>query len=168
MALAPSSLILANNFLPLNEALSTTNMKVQTDTATIVFYDLSCLKHRLQDRCDWWSDPKLEIEEINSGNAVFIGIGTDGVVSVDISESFPLDEFLVFNIKNESGTFFLGGGENVSGEDLEPDTDDGVFLEYKPGNYKVVAWVQKGELFLNIAITKEAAKNEYASSPKVA
>ena len=36
---------------------------VQTNTATIVIYDLMSLKHRLIDDVDWWSLPEDEVEE---------------------------------------------------------------------------------------------------------
>ncbi|WP_299775895.1 DUF6386 family protein [uncultured Pseudoteredinibacter sp.] len=142
-------------------------MRVQTDTATILLYDLACLKHRLSDACDWWSIPRKEIEEINSGNVIFIGTGCDGVFEIEITEDTPPEKAISFTIKNKSGKFFLGGGECVSGEDLEPDEDDGIFLDYPPGNYQVTAWEGEGKCILNISLTSKQAVNSYASSPKI-
>jgi len=39
-------------------------ISIQTDTATLVIYDLMSLKHRINDDVDWWSLPEDELEEI--------------------------------------------------------------------------------------------------------
>jgi len=145
-------------------------MNIQTDTATIVIYDLDCLKHCLEDDCDWWSIPRKELKEINSGNVLFIGTGSDGVFEVNISDQLPQNEKILIqaNIKNLSGTFFFGGGECVSGEELEPDEHDGNFIDYPKGVYCISAWISNGALMLHFAPIKTEAINEFTSSPRIA
>ena len=59
-------------------------ISIQTDTATLVIYDLMSLKHRINDDADWWSLPEDEVEEINKGNVLFLNLGDDGNYKVDI------------------------------------------------------------------------------------
>lgn len=47
----------------------------QTNTATVVIYDLVSLKHRVNDDADWWSFPEDEVVEINKGNVLFLNVG---------------------------------------------------------------------------------------------
>ncbi|MBK4561781.1 hypothetical protein JJP84_24765, partial [Enterobacter hormaechei] len=54
------------------------SINIQTDTATLVIYDLMSLKHRINDDADWWSLPEDEVEEINKGNVLFLNVGDDG------------------------------------------------------------------------------------------
>ena len=39
------------------------SINIQTDTATLVIYDLMSLKHRINDDADWWSLPENKVEE---------------------------------------------------------------------------------------------------------
>ncbi|MEH5133903.1 DUF6386 family protein, partial [Enterobacter hormaechei] len=56
----------------------------QTNTATVVIYDLVSLKHRVNDDADWWSLPEDEVVEINKGNVLFLNVGDDGTYKVYI------------------------------------------------------------------------------------
>ena len=60
------------------------SIHVQTDTATLVIYDLMSLKHRIDNDADWWSLPEVEIEEINKGNVLFLNLGEDGTYKIHI------------------------------------------------------------------------------------
>lgn len=40
-------------------------LSIQTNTVTLVFYDLISLNRRINDDTDWWSLPEDEIEEEN-------------------------------------------------------------------------------------------------------
>ncbi|CAI0715341.1 MULTISPECIES: DUF6386 family protein [Serratia] len=110
-----------------------------TDTATLVIYDLSSLKHRVSDSPDWWSIPEDEIDEINKGNVLFLNLGDDGNYVVKIIDEINggRDSFFL-NVP--SGDVFIGAGEDVSGGDLEPDGSDcmaGIMIKLPPGGYEV-------------------------------
>jgi len=115
------------------------SIHVQTNTATLVIYDLMSLKHRIDNDADWWSLPEVEIEEINKGNVLFLNLGEDGTYKIHIKNN--VDEYvgaLFLNVP--SGKVFIGAGEDVTGGDLEPDDSDaisGEFIILEPGSYKV-------------------------------
>ena len=114
-------------------------ISIQTDTATLVIYDLMSLKHRINDDADWWSLPEDEVEEINKGNVLLLNLGDDGVYKVHIKND--VDEYtgsLFLNVP--SGKVFIGAGEDVTGGELEPDDSDvisGEFITLKPDSYNV-------------------------------
>ncbi|MFP7605903.1 MULTISPECIES: DUF6386 family protein [Serratia] len=110
-----------------------------TDTATLVIYDLSSLKHRVSDSPDWWSIPEDEIDEINKGNVLFLNLGDDGSYTVKIIDEINGDRDSFF-LNVPSGDVFIGAGEDVSGGDLEPDGSDymaGIMIKLPPGGYEV-------------------------------
>ncbi|MGX5011067.1 DUF6386 family protein [Enterobacter asburiae] len=115
------------------------SINIQTDTATLVIYDLMSLKHRINDDADWWSLPEDEVEEINKGNVLFLNLGDDGNYKVDIKND--IGEYtgsLFLNVP--TGKVFIGAGEDVTGGDLEPDDSDaisGEFITLEPGSYEV-------------------------------
>ncbi|MEQ9069928.1 MAG: DUF6386 family protein [Gimesia chilikensis] len=109
-----------------------------TDTATLCVFDLASLSHRLDDDADWWTVPGEELLEVNAGNVAFIGIGEDGKYILEISELLD-DESCVVFLKCPSGQIFLGAGEEVTGEGLEPEAiRGGVFLTVVPGDYRLM------------------------------
>ncbi|WP_430444408.1 DUF6386 family protein [Sphingorhabdus contaminans] len=68
-------------------------MEVSTDTATICIFDKTCLAHRKDDVGDCWSAPRNELEEVASGNALFLNLGQDGTYNVNIfSEEFESED----------------------------------------------------------------------------
>ena len=110
-----------------------------TDTATLSVFDLSSLKHRINDAPDWWSIPDDEIDEINKGNVLFLNLGNDGDYTVEIHDDIGEGCGKLF-LKIPLGKLFIGAGEDTSGGDLEPDGSDymsGIFLDLTPGIYEV-------------------------------
>ena len=97
--------------------------KIATDTATIVVFDPLCLKHRRSDDCDWWSIEREEMVEVNEGNALFVGVGSDGAYEIEITDACPPSErhVVVAHLKVESGKVFVGAGEWTTGGELEPE-----------------------------------------------
>ncbi|HIF6284030.1 TPA: DUF6386 family protein [Enterobacter asburiae] len=114
-------------------------ISIQTDTATLVIYDLMSLKHRINDDADWWSLPEDEVEEINKGNLLFLNLGDDGAYKVHIKND--VDEYTgSLFLSVPSGKVFIGAVEDVTGGDLEPDDSDaisGEFISLDPGSYEV-------------------------------
>lgn len=114
-------------------------ISIQTDTATLVIYDLMSLKHRINDDADWWSVQEDEVEEINKGNLLFLNLGDDGAYKVHIKND--VDEYTgSLFLSVPSGKVFIGAGEDVTGGDLEPDDSDaisGEFISLDPGSYEV-------------------------------
>lgn len=51
-------------------------INIQTDTATLVIYDLMSLNYRINDDADCWSFPEGEAEEINK-MYYFFNLGND-------------------------------------------------------------------------------------------
>jgi hypothetical protein len=146
--------------------------RVATDTATIVIFDPECLKHRLEDACDWWSNPDEEVAEVNDGNVLFLSTGTDGVYDVEIVAGKPAAEinFVEALVKNQSGRFFVGAGEHTSGEGLGPIEEYGnQFVNYPPGVYRVLAWMaDDATVFLNISSAGKFSRNAFTDSPSIA
>lgn len=128
-------------------------INIQTDTATLVIYDLESLNHRINDDADWWSLPEDEVEEINKGNALFLNLGDDGVYKVHIKHD--IDEYTgVLFLKVPSGKVFIGAGEDVTGGDLEPDDSNaisGEFISLKPGSYEVKYKKQGSDILISFA-----------------
>jgi len=109
-----------------------------TDTATLCIFDLASLYHRIDDDGDWWSIPDEELIEVNEGNVAFIGLGEDGKYSLEISDSID-DVDCAVNLKFPSGRIFLGAGEEVTGDGLEPESiRGGTFLTVVPGQYRLL------------------------------
>lgn len=63
-------------------------ISIQTDTTTLVIYDLISLKHRINGGVDWWSLPEDEVEEVNKGNVLFLNLGDDGAYKVNIKKTY--------------------------------------------------------------------------------
>ncbi|WP_411800935.1 DUF6386 family protein [Enterobacter roggenkampii] len=63
-------------------------ISIQTDTTTLVIYDLMSLKHGINEDVDWWSLPEDEVEEVNKGNVLFLNLGDDGAYKVNIKKIY--------------------------------------------------------------------------------
>lgn len=63
-------------------------ISIQTDTTTLVIYDLMSLKHGINEDVDWWSLPEDEVEEVNKGNVLFLNLGDDGTNKVNIKKIY--------------------------------------------------------------------------------
>lgn len=135
-----------------------------TDTACFVVYDLAALKHRLTDTCDWWSIPEDEIIELKNRNLLILGVGADGGYDVSVHEG-TLAGAPKYSLRFPSGEIFVGPGEVVSGEDMEPDGEygSGFFLSVEPGDYVVSAVMD--ETRVKIAICKAGAFSNEISEP---
>jgi hypothetical protein len=111
-----------------------------TDTATMCVFDLAALRHRLEDDADWWSIPAEEVAEVNRGNVIFIGLGDDGRYAVEFGAIAAEAAQLRCRLKVPKGRIFVGAGEEVSSEGLEPEAvRGGTFLELTPGVYELRA-----------------------------
>jgi hypothetical protein len=130
-----------------------------TDTSTLCIFDLSCLRHRLDDEVDWWSIPDEELSEVNLGNVAFLGLGADGEFVVEIVDliSHPV---VKTNIKVPSGKIFIGAGEEVTADELEPDcVRGGGFLNLEAGNYILSARVEGTTIQLSFERGEDGGNN---------
>ncbi|MBD8499685.1 DUF6386 family protein [Paenibacillus arenosi] len=119
--------------------MQTARFSFSTDTATLAVFDLEAIKHRINDSADWWSIPEDELDEINQGNIIFLGLGSDGAYSVDILDSMSDCDGSLY-MKAPSGHIYVGAGEDTTGGDLEPDGSEymsGIYLKLEIGNYLV-------------------------------
>ena len=87
---------------------------IGTSTAAFCVFDREALTHRLADSCDWWSIERDELAEVNAGNCLIFGTGTDGGFEVDVTEGrgVPSPDVAVV-IRAPSGKIYLGAGEGV-------------------------------------------------------
>jgi len=126
-----------------------------TDTSTLCIFDLSCLKHKLDDDVDWWSIPEEELSEINLGNVAFIGLGTDGEFIVEIVSSIS-QPIIKTNLKVLSGKIFIGAGEEVTADGLEPDcVRGGGFVSLDIGSYILSANIEGSTIQVSFKPGKE-------------
>lgn len=141
---------------------------ITTSTATLVVFDPERLKHRLNDEDDWWSDPREEIHEINHGNALFVGLGSDGRYELDaqLGPTTDSDDITVL-VHNSSGTFVIGPGEEVVAGGLAPDRSANLFLSVAPGVYRVGVRGEGQSIFVRFESVSSFVRNEYATSPRL-
>lgn len=134
---------------------------VTTGTATLVLFDPACMRHRLDDDADWWSLPQEELLEVNRGNAAFMNVGGDGRYELEVvAESGLPDADVELVLRNTSGRFFLGAGEFMTSEGLEPEAGYGnVFLDTEPGAYLVRARQRGGTVTISLTATDLPVSN---------
>jgi hypothetical protein len=146
-------------------------MRVRTDTATLAVFDPERLRHRLADSCDWWSVPEDEVQEINAGNLFTVALGSDGVyqVTVHLYDERPDLPALSGLIRCDSGEVFIGAGEQIPGDGLEPDLSfGGLSLGAAVGSYRV--WVGRRDTFeIDVWLegTEAEAHNAFSHSPRL-
>ena len=102
-----------------------TSIRFATDTATLAVFDPTALVHRAVDDCDWWTSPSSELLEVNAGNVLFVGVGSDGVYDCHIYRDPPSEVppgAVSARIRNVIGSIYVGGGEEVPGEGIGPST----------------------------------------------
>ena len=117
-------------------------MEFVTDTATMCVFDLGALKHRLDDDADWWSDPDEELAEVNAGNVAFLNLGEDGRYRIELVGS-PLNDGVVVLLNCPTGRVFLGSGEEVTGDELEPEgVRGGGFVQLEAGSVRLSALME--------------------------
>lgn len=144
--------------------------KFVTDTATLCVFDLEALKHRLQDDCDWWSVPTEELQEENKGNVAFVGLGSDGQFTIILSDELTKSgENVSFLLSCPSGRVFIGAGEEVTGDGLEPEViRGGAFVDVHPGtNLLLVRRISPNELALNLIPHSGRAKNSFVEPVRI-
>ncbi|VAW81620.1 hypothetical protein MNBD_GAMMA12-702 [hydrothermal vent metagenome] len=148
-------------------------MQIATDTATLIIYDLDQLKHRMNDELDWWSNVDEEIEEINIGHALFVGLAEDGLYDINIKVGPPVvgNDISVIqaNLHNTSGLFFVGPGESVTADGEEPgESRYSHFYEVLPGDYEVTVTSQEHTIFIWLTPAQEFLPNKFEVSPLMA
>lgn len=144
--------------------------RFKTDTATLIVVDPACVRHRLDDDADWWSIPEDELAEVNLGNALFVNLGADGVYVLDLSSEAPPSGARCAEamIRNISGRFFVGAGEYMTSEGMEPEAVYGnVFVECSPGTYRAVVWMTGNTLFVNLTPSNGPATNALPATPRI-
>lgn len=108
-----------------------------TDTACVCVYDLSALRHRVDDAGDWWSIPSDELQELAARNAAILNLGSDGAYEVRLRRSLPRANIRL-SLAMPSGRLFIGPGEEISGGGFEPTGQcGGFFVDLVPGDYEV-------------------------------
>jgi hypothetical protein len=132
-----------------------------TDTATMCIFDLLALKHRLRDTPDWWSIEREELAEMNGGNVAFVGLGSDGEFSVVNNEDGNFENPVTCHLNCPSGRIFVGAGEEVTSDGLEPEClRGGIFLVRPPGFYVVkVAGNGRKSIQLSIAPSRHGTNS---------
>jgi len=143
---------------------------VVTDTATLVLFDPACMRHRLADTVDWWSIAEDELAEVNLGNAAFFNVPGDGRYALALVDAATLGAPAVsVNLRNLSGRFFLGEGEMMSADGLEPEAVHGnVFFEAAPGAYRVHARLEAQTLLLALEPVAQATGNAFTDLVRLA
>ncbi len=147
-------------------------MRIATDTATMIIYDLDQLKHRINDELDWWSDVEEEVEEINIGHALFVGLAEDGLYDIDIKVGNPIvgrsSGVVQAHLHNTSGSFFIGPGESVTAEGEEPSEGRYAhFYDVIPGDYKVTVTGEEHNVYVWLTPVNEFSQNDFEVSPLI-
>ena len=140
---------------------------ITTSTATLVVFDPERLEHRFKDEDDWWSDPGEETREINDGNALFIGLGSDGRYELEAELGPATDSDATALVHNSSGTFVIGPGEEVVAGGLSPDRSANLFLHVAPGVYRVGVRGEGQSIFVRFESVSGFVRNEHTISPSL-
>ncbi|WP_345860728.1 DUF6386 family protein [Shewanella algae] len=120
-----------------------------TDTSTLCVFDLESMKHRFYDDADWWSIQRDALLEMNNGNVAFISLPEDGDYSFSIIDEI-FEPSIEVNLNAPSGHLFIGAGEEVTSDELEPEcVRGGIFLDLKPGKYTLKARVENQIIFIS-------------------
>ena len=137
-----------------------------TSTASMCVFDPEALAHRQNDPPDWWSDFMEEIDEVNAGNVMIIGLGTDGSYETQIGTGVDSSGSSVTAlIRNVSGCMFVGPGEEITGGGFQPSTlrnRTGLFLDLEPSTYRVtVTKLPLQKLAVSLTKVDEDASNAF-------
>lgn len=126
--------------------------EVVTDTATLCIFDLERLKPRLQDDADWWTTEDAELSEVNAGNVVFLGLVSDGTYMIHLVDEVEMVQISA-HLKVTSGRVFIGAGEEVSADGLDPEClRGGKFISLSEGLYVVSAMKDGGDIFVSVGL----------------
>lgn len=141
-------------------------MRFTTDTATMCVFDLECLKYRLSDTADWWTIRGAELDEVNKGNVALIGLGADGTYSVQIFDDIK-DPVAEVHIWAPSGRVFIGAGEEVTSDGLEPEgIRGGGFIEQSPGACALLVKKLDGVILVCLKAT-DVRTNNFSDSVRI-
>ena len=139
--------------------------EIATDTASLVIFDVAALKHRFDDTCDWWADPRDELVELRARNVLIVGLGSDGFYDVSASDKLDITAAR-FSLKAPSGRIFIGPGEEITGGGFEPDGKwGGYFIAVPPGDCEVS--VTRSESMICLGIAEAQAFENDATQPFV-
>jgi hypothetical protein len=142
--------------------MTTQRFEFVTDTATFCVFDFAALKHRLHDVGDWWSVPSDEVEEVNRGNVAFVGLGADGQYLVRVTDEMPSGKRVSVNLNVPSGRVFIGAGEEVTADGLEPEcVRGGAIIVVDPGTYRLLV-CRSGEHEIILHLSKHDGSAENA------
>ena len=147
-------------------------MKIATDTAKLVIYDLDQLRHRLEEDSEWWLEEESVLQEINHGNAMFVCLEEDGLYDIQINpgqpDNFEYDDLIVANIKNSSGQFFIGPAEAVTAAGEEPEEGKhSHFFEASPGDYELIIKAEDHSLSIWINTIEKFEVNKFQEIPSL-
>lgn len=137
------------------------DFEIRTDTASIAVFDDDVIAHRVDDDSDWWTDPAVQLKEINAGTMVLVSLGSDGFYQVHVQVDGPLSEpALRARILSRSGEVRIAPGESLPGDELMP--DEGLLLDREPGVYEV-ALRRVGDMAVAVSVTpvEGKAKNSF-------
>jgi len=144
----------------------THRMRVATDTATLAVFDPARLRHRLSSSHDWWTWSPDCAEEMNAGNLLAVDFGADGIyeVVIHLDTDRPETESGVAGlITCESGELFIGPGEQITADGLEPDeAHGGIYLPTPAGTYR--AHFARDEEFVEVWLepVDAPARNQFS------
>jgi hypothetical protein len=137
-------------------------------------FDPARLRHRLEDTADWWTWPAGVLEDLNSGNVLPFELGSDGVyvVTVHLDEERPsvgVDSLVSGLVGCDSGFLFIGPGEQITAEGLEPDVSfGGVRLPCPNGSLCVwVTALGDGELEMWLERITGPPINHFTTYPRL-
>ena len=115
-----------------------------------------------------------ELAEINAGNAIFAGLGSDGMYTLTVyylkREEVMPEVSCKAVVKTVMGSFYIGAGEEVIGESIGPSTQYGGMLFSLPaGNYVVGTTHDHdtGTVSVYFEATDEEARNAFSASPRI-
>jgi len=134
-----------------------------TDTATMCNFDITCLKHRLDDEVDLWSTPDAELEEVNRGNVAFLNLGGDGRYSFTFVDEIKSPQ-VEMNLHVPSGRVFVGAAEEVTSDGLEPEAvRGGMFIDVQPGEYTLCVSRNDAEISVSLNVAHSPTINKFHS-----
>jgi hypothetical protein len=145
----------------------TKQLNLAPSTATITVFDEACPEHRIKQPADWWSYFMEEIDEVDEGNAIIVGLGADGIYDVDVRVGQNLEassgKCVLGLLKNVSERLYVGPGEEIVGGGNKPSTPrhaSGLFIDLPTSTYRVsVTKIGQHNLCVNLAKVDETANN---------
>lgn len=99
-------------------------IKISTDTATLAVFDPDAARPYMQHEChDWWTIWEHALAATNAGDVAIVDLGTDGNYVIELVDphELPSEGRLEIELRCPSGTFYVGPGEYIPADGLEPD-----------------------------------------------